>query len=183
MITFINEVKSDSPNANKNNALQDGPEIRLSGNKAIDESSPSRISYASRMSALGAAGILQVDHSMNTSRLERRMCLERLSFSLQVSLVHNDQDIGFGMIRNVGGRGMFVETSLQIDTGTPIQLHFTLMGNGRVPSHQVVGRVAHVTDKGIGVHLDVLKRDTLTGLQALKKQAGREHRIKTQTQN
>jgi hypothetical protein len=127
---------------------------------------------------MGAAAIPQVSLLLNVPELEleRRMCLERLPFLLDVSLFNNDEHIGSGTICNVGGRGMFVETSATLKKGAPLQLCFTLMGNARLPTHRVVGRVAHVTSEGVGVHLDVLKRDTMTGLQALKKQAGRAHR-------
>lgn len=179
MITFITEAKSNTPNPHNNNGMQDSRESRMRSNKATKETIASRISHSSQLSARGAAGVPHVTPSSNTLGLERRMCLERLSFSLEVSLIDNGEQVGSGMIRNVGGRGIFVETSSKLVYGTPVQFDFTLMGgNARFPSHRVVGRVAHVTDEGIGVHLDVLKRDTLAGLQALKKQAGRELRSK-----
>jgi hypothetical protein len=176
MITFITEAKSD---INRTNGLQDSREITKRDDNEMNESVASRISQASRMPTRGATAIPHVGHFWNSSGLERRMCLERLSFSLEVSLFHNDQSLGSGNIRNVGGRGVFIETSSQLVEGTPLQLCFTLGGNSRLPSHRVMGRVAHVTHEGIGVHLDVLRRDTLTGLQALKKQAGREHKSKS----
>jgi hypothetical protein len=180
MISFIAEAKSKTKNPNNTNGLQDNHEFKIRNNHTIHGSMTSPISPSSEVSSTyDASAIPETGVFLSATELERRMCLERLPFSLEVSLFSNDEPIATGIIRNVGGRGMFVETESRLNKGMPLQLCFTLMGNVRLPSHRVVGRVAHVTNEGVGVHLDVLKRDTLTGLQALKKQAGRAHKSKS----
>lgn len=178
MITFIAEAKPKTPNPQNRTGLQHSLGVGMGVGDTVNESMATHVSHIPQVSAGDTANISQVGMFFNTEELERRMCLERLPFSLDVSLFINDAKIGSGTIRNVGGRGMFIETASELNKGAPLQLGFTLMGNSRLPSHRVVGRVAHVTNQGVGVHLDVLKRDTLAGLQALKKQAARAHRSK-----
>lgn len=174
MITFIAEAK---PKTQKHNAtnVQNGLDDLKRVNAAVNETVPQQVSQPPRIPAWA---ISQSPSLATASNAERRMSQERLPVSVNVSLFHNDEYIALGTICNVGGRGMFVETSAAWIEGALLQLCFTAKTNSRSTHHRIDGRVAHITGEGIGVHLDVLKRDTLTGLQALKKQAGRERRSK-----
>lgn len=173
MITIIAEAKPQTSERTSKN-LQDSLDHPLTWNEVLTEPLPT--SSSSSPSAVQAKASSQGGYYSAAHSSERRMSQERLTTAVDVSVFYNGESIALGKIRNVGGRGMFVETSAELDDTMHLQLCFTVMGNSRSTRHRIWGRVVHVSPKGVGIHLDVLQRDTLTGLQALKKQAARERR-------
>lgn len=104
--------------------------------------------------------------------IERRLSGSRVAAAIDVTLFNKGKWLAKGTIRNLAQRGLFVEASQEIDEDTLVQLRVCLpKEQASIASYQLWGSVAHRSDKGIGVHLDILHPETDAGLQALRNHA------------
>ncbi len=101
-------------------------------------------------------------------RTERRLHGNRIATAVDVTLFKKGKQQGDGVIRNVALRGLFVETTVELDENAVVQLRFCLSNEqGSLEPYQLWGVVAHSSEKGIGLHGDILHVDTDAALQAL----------------
>jgi hypothetical protein len=103
---------------------------------------------------------------------ERRLHGNRVAMAIDTALFTKGQYQGNGTIRNLALRGLFVETAVELDENTVLQLRFCLPNEqGSDESYRLWGTVAHSSEKGIGLHVDILHPETDAGLQAIRNHA------------
>jgi hypothetical protein len=90
---------------------------------------------------------------------------------LHVALLESGEQRGTGRIRDVSAHGIFVETKAKFTSKeTHVQVQFQLPGNDN--DYRAWGQVAHKTEDGIGIAVDVLEPKTLASLQAVERHVG-----------
>lgn len=99
---------------------------------------------------------------------ERRLHGNRITTDVDVTLFKRGEYQGKGTIGNVSLRGLWVETAVEFDKNSVVQLRLSLPDeHDSVENYRLWGTVVHSSDKGIGLHVDILHPASDAGLQAV----------------
>jgi hypothetical protein len=126
---------------------------------------PGTIPRSPTLSEPGAAAAWEVLERPGGG-VEWRFSKRRLDTAVDVSLYQGGNCVASGTIRNVALHGVFIKTDVPFAEDSSVQIRLPSLDQKHA-YYRLWGRVVHNANNGIGLHADILHRETCAAMTAL----------------